>query len=1055
MVDTGPAAMDDLALPAPLRIRLFGPLSVEVRGRPLGRLRSRTVQWLLALLVLREGREVERSWLAGLLWPESVDAHGLPTLRRTLTDLRAALGEEAYRLESPTLRTLRIDLRGADADVIRFDATVGSHDPAELEQAAGIYRGPLLEGCSEEWVLPERQSREAAYIQALETLASLALQRQEPATAVHWLQKAVAADPYRETAYRLLMRALSEAGNYAAALVTYRDLRLRLHTEANAAPDPETEALLRTIRAEARRRASLPRRIPAPTSLPPALDPGTVEELADAPIFPGQVASAAEFSAPHGSEGLSPEPPPVGLPQALTSFVGRERELEEVRELLATARLVTLTGPGGVGKTRLALRVAGDVGGDLAGAIGFTDLSPLRNAELVPLAAASALGLREEAGVSLTGALRDHLRGRPALLVLDNCEHLIAAAADLSFRLLRDCPDLRILATSQRPLGIPGEMAWPVPSLCVLEAHGQAPLRELESCSAARLFVERGRAVAPEFRLTAENAGAVEQICRRLDGIPLAIELAAARLKILTPEQIARRLDDRFGLLTGGSRAAVPRQQTLRAALDWSYHLLSEPEQRLFRCLSVFTGSFSLDAVEAIWSEGEALDLLARLVDRSLVQVERRGREAGYRLLETSRQYARDLAGDDLAALRERHARYYLAVAAEGAEAMLGPTQGEWLDLLEAAHDNLRAALTWCVRPQAPPEEQSCALRLATAMCPFWLTRGHVTEGRRILESALAGATEPTEVRAAALAGAADLALFYGDYPAVRALAQESLEICGRIEDERGIARALESLGSAACHTGDYGGAIELHEQALAMRRRLGNQEETAESLRLLAWSLYSWGEYERARSLYQECLTVHRATGNDVAAARVLTLVGLTLHHLETPTAARRCYEEVIAISRRLSLPSQRISALVNLGISYMGEGRADEAERHYGEALELSLEVGSRRALVLCIQGIAETAAWRGATPATGLRAGRLLGAAEAMRESMGLAMPPIAREAFAAFIALYRGMAGDREFDAAWAEGRQMPLDAALRFALEPIRSEQGSERRRGSLLGGEPT
>jgi predicted ATPase/DNA-binding SARP family transcriptional activator len=587
----------------PLAIHLFGPLRVTVRGAPLPRVRTRSVEWLLALLTLRQGRAVSRSWLAGTLWPESSGSQALHNLRDDLVHLRKALGPESGRLQSPTRDSLRLDLAGAAVDVLQFDAALQAGDEESLRRAVALSTGPLLEGCLEEWAFSERTTRAEQYLTALETLAERAAGRGDHPEAIRHLRRAEALDPLRDSLPRRLMTSLAAAGDPAAAIQTYRDFRIRLQEELATAPDEATTRLFHEIRAAARLpgrrgdRATGRRGEPAPPAL----------SWAAPPVSP------------------SPYPPVTPAPRPLTSLIGREQELAEVRAALEQGRLVTLVGGGGVGKTRLALEVALQAGDESPGGAAWVELAALAEGALVLPSVAAALGLRDEGGAGDAEALTQRLVARLAdgapLLALDNCEHLLDAVASVVQILLQRCPDLRVLATSRQRLGLPGEVTWRVPSLSVpaaegvgcwgVEALGAAPntltpqhLNTLLQSAAVRLFVERAAAVHPGFRLTSSaGAAAVGQICRRLDGIPLAIELAAARVTVLPVAQIAARLDDRFKLLTRGARGALPRHQTLRALIDWSYDSLPEAEAALLRRLSVFAGGWTLEAAEAVCSD--------------------------------------------------------------------------------------------------------------------------------------------------------------------------------------------------------------------------------------------------------------------------------------------------------------------------------------------------------------------------------------------------------------------------------------------------------------------
>jgi non-specific serine/threonine protein kinase len=452
------------------------------------------------------------------------------------------------------------------------------------------------------------------------------------------------------------------------------------------------------------------------------------------------VAARTRGSTAHDSSSLA------SLPIRLTSFVGREREVAEVTELLLGRRLVTLSGPGGIGKTSLALVVATKVRAHFADGAALVELAGLTDGDLVPHEVAAALGVRERLGEPILTTVGRAQAAAQRLLVIDNCEHLVEACARVVESLLQACPRLHILATSREPLRVGPEVIWRVPALSLPEQN-HWPLAVLTGSDAVRLFVERAAVVRPGFALTADNAAAVAEICRRLDGIPLAIELAAARARVLAVEQIAARLDDRFRLLTGGSRTALRRQQTLQATLDWSYQLLSDEERTLLRRLAVFAGGFTVEAAEALGAGGsirafDVLDRLGALVDKSLVVAEDAGAHARYRLLETIRQYAADrlLEADEVGSVRDRHRDWYFALAVRAEPELSGSGMEEWLERLEAEHDNLRAALAWSLE-----SDPKLGLQLAASLGGFWMARGHHVEGRRWLEAFLTRASVTDE----------------------------------------------------------------------------------------------------------------------------------------------------------------------------------------------------------------------------------------------------------------------------------------------------------------------
>jgi predicted ATPase/DNA-binding SARP family transcriptional activator len=969
-----------------LTLRLFGSFEAHVNGAPLPRLRSRKGPWLLALLALRHGREVERDWLAGTLWPESAPTQAAHSLRVILTDLRRALGREARRLQSSTRHTLCLDLAGMAADVVTFDAAVARGDPASLAAAVALYRGPLLEGCAEEWAFQERQVREQAYLTALEALSAQAQSGCDPGVAEQLLRRVVAADPLRETAWRALMQVLATSGNYAAAAQVYRDLRLRLHREINAEPDPETTALFQGLRAVARGQAVAPpsagRRTALSVSGAPLGAPDDLERAAlGASLFPA-LPRLSDF--------------PHNLPLQVTSFIGREREIEAVKQLLAKTRLLTLTGAGGTGKTRLALQVAADHLRECPDGVWQVELALLSDPALIPQTVASVLGVREEPSKPLTQTLVAALKPRKLLLVLDNCEHLLAACAVLADALLRNCPDVHLLATSREGLNIPGEMLYRLRSLSVPDPQRlPATPESLTQYEAVQLFVDRATTLESSFSLTNANALAVAQVCHRLDGIPLAIELAAARVKALPVEQISERLDDRFRLLTGGSRTALPRQQTLRALIDWSYDLLSEGERTLLRRLSVFEGGWTLPAAEAVCvGEGveqwEVLDLLTSLVDKSLVVVEEQGPEARYRFLETVRQYARDrlLDSGDAEGVRGQHLDFFVETAQKAnwrRQVNLGD-----LRRMDVEQGNLRAALELCKTAQNSAE---IGLRLISEVWWGWYLRSHIREGREYLMYFLSreeGAGDTVE-RAGALNGAGFLANKQGDLAEARSLLEQSLEIARRLGREDIIGAVFNNLGDVASNAGDYASARIFYEECLAFRRKKESKWGIGWALIHLGRLARLAGEYERAASLDQESLSLFREVGAAGAIPWALLELGKLSRAQEDCTAAHSFYQEGLKILRD-----------------------------NGSESTELS--------------GALEAVAALAVAQGQGERAARLYGVAETMRKARGMPLPPCELDEYNCDVAVVRAALGDAAFAAAWAEGRAMPLDEAVAFALQ---------------------
>jgi predicted ATPase/DNA-binding SARP family transcriptional activator len=757
----------------------------------------------------------------------------------------------------------------------------------------------------------------------------------------------------------------------------------------------------------------------------------------------GAQGASASGEAPDPRHGLRAHRP-LHLPSPLTDFVGRERELAELGALLESTRLLTLTGPGGSGKTRLALEAARRWGGSFADGVAWTELAALTDPALVPQAIAAAASARPPAGRDLVDSLAELLRPRRLLLVLDNCEHLVAACAPLVATLLERAPELRVLATSREVLGVGGEVVWPVPplSLPASPLHSE----DVSRAEAVRLFVARARAALPSFRLTEENTPAVARLCQRLDGIPLAIELAAARVRVLAPAQIVERLDDRFSLLTLGSRTAAPRQQTLRAAMDWSHALLDERERVLFRRLAVFAGSFTIDAVEAACAgdgvaDGEVLDLLSRLVDKSLVGLATPAEAARYRLLETIRQYAGERlreAEGEARLVRDRHAAHFLALAEHAEPELTGERQGEWMDRLEAEHDNLRAAL----RHLLASGDATAAARLGGAVWRYWHTRGHLAEGRRWLEAALA-LPEPVgaagkPARAKALRGAGVLAWAQGDYARARALFEAGVPLVRELGDEEGIAGLANNLGVLALHHAEYDRARGLFEESLALRRRLGDEWGVATSLNNLGATAGKQGHAALARGYYEESLALQRRMGNTHGTAVCLGNLAAIAYTGGDWQEAERLYGESLALRRHLGDRTGIADALGKLGVVALRRGEPERARTLYAESLPLLRELGDRERIARELVGIAELALAR-ERPADAVR---LLGAAGAIREAIGAPPTPDERREEERCATAARAALGEVVFPAAWAEGRALPAESAIDLAVDVLEPAPGT-------------
>jgi non-specific serine/threonine protein kinase len=703
-------------------------------------------------------------------------------------------------------------------------------------------------------------------------------------------------------------------------------------------------------------------------------------------------------SGPHAVQPEVEELRRHNLRETLTSFVGRDHELAEIERLLTSTRLLTLTGAGGCGKTRLALQVAAALLPRFTDGVWVVELAPLSEPSLVTLAVATVLGVREGSTRSLRDSVLEHLRHRHILLVLDNCEHLIDACAELAEALVRGASHLRILATSREGLGIAGETVWRVPSLSLPDPSRSLSPQALLEFEAARLFIERATAVDPSFAVGQNHAATIGEICHRLDGIPLAIELAAARVNVLSVEQITSRLNDRFRLLTGGSRSSVARHRTLEATVDWSYELLSETERRVLRALSVFPGGWSLEAAEEVCSgdavaKDDVLDLLSHLVDKSLVVVEDDG--AGgrrYRYLETVRQYGRDrlLRSGETEGARNRHLEFFFALALRAEPELRGRRQASWLRTLHLEYDNLRSALDWCMSSAESSEQRDRALDFATALWWFWVKRGFLAEGRRWLNRGVEMTPKLSPSRGAkAYSGLANLAYFQGDFASTTTYARNSVALGREAGDLSNVAFSLGIQTIAAAEAGDVGLAVRLSGECREAARASGDPWTAGPALYVLGYLAIREGDFDKASRIYEEG--------------------GEELVH-EDPWAS-----------------SIFLSCLVGLRVV---QGRLAEANALGARCIALCQEIEDPVRTAWCLDAIAVAQAAQGGP----LRSARLWGASDQLLDSAAALLPPTHRWIRDRHFDGVKEALGDAASQTAMSEGRSMSLRQAIRYALE---------------------
>jgi len=727
---------------------------------------------------------------------------------------------------------------------------------------------------------------------------------------------------------------------------------------------------------------------------------------------------------------------PHNLPLQRTVFIGREQEVAAVKDLLlrSDVRLITLTGPGGIGKTRLALKAAGDVAAHFPGGMGFVPLAAVRDAALVPAAIAQALGMKET-GIQVTmESLKEYLPDVRSnlLMIFDTFEHQLAAAPDVA-ELLAAAPALKLLVTSRAPLHIYGEQEFPVPPLPLPDPR--APVQELSQNPSIALFVNRARALRPNFELTRENAAPVAAICARLDGLPLAIELAAARIKLLSPAAMQARLEKRLELLTGGARDLPERQQTLRGTIDWSYGLLNATEQALFRRVSVFAGGCTLEGVEAVCNTRQdlAVDVLegmSSLVDKSLVQqVESSGAESRFVLLDTVREYGLECLArsGEQQEIKRAHAAYCLVVAEECASRAANPADAEWAEALEAEHENCRAALEWLTQEG----NVDWGLRLGTALFQFWELREYLSEGlyalRRLLS--LKGAAERSAMRARALFSAGVLGNEQGDCEAARAMFEESLAIAREQSDARGSGIALNALAAVARNRGGLEESRKLFEESLAVWRSLGDRISLARSISNLANVLKLQGDYEKASSLYEHCLTIFRELGDRTGIAWTLNYRGDVSFARGELDLARARYEESLAAFQEMDDKWGTAGCFADLGNLARDQGDYETSRAHYAESMKLFQELGQKRGVARLLDCVACSAVLQSQPE----RALRLAGAAASMRRALGTSPNPAEQASLEKALEKARKSLAQAVAAGGWMDGWTMPAEKAIREAL----------------------
>ena len=1003
-----------------MEFRILGSLEVVEAGTslPLGGHRQRAV---LARLLIDANRVVPTDSLIDALWGDDPPATSVKTLHKYISELRKVLGSQlrtdpaGYVVTAGDLDASRLERLIADARRARSAGDLEGA-AAKLAEARGLWRGPVLADFDESFVAAERARLDELRVAAAEQQLELDLALGRHREAAGELSELVDAHPLRERLWSLLLLALYRSGRQADALRAYERVRRLLREELGLDPSPE----LRQLQGQILRN-----------------DPGLV----------------------------IPSTAPANLPHPLTSFVGREKSLEALGALLDRARLITLTGTAGVGKTRLAIEVARRAVAAHPGGGWMVELAPVRDPELVTAAVAGAAGVGEQPGRDLIDVLADALAHRPrALIVLDNCEHLIDGCDTVVRRLVGASPALRILGTSREALGIAGEVTWPVPPLDV--PAGDSSADETTRAEAIRLFDARARSVWPEFCLDRENLEAVAGICRHLDGLPLAIELAASQIRVLDPGQIAAHLDDRFQLLQQRPQHATDRHRSLRAAVEWSHELLSDDARRVFGRLAVFAGSFTLDGAQAVAGGGDVLQAVTELVDKSLLRRDRAGGGAArYRYLETLRLYALEQLthGGREHEARMAHLLFHQELIHEATPHLEGPQELAWRRRLEAEDHEFDAALAW-TRAHAPV----AGLRLAVALRPYWFIQSRGQRGAAALMSALDAAPKAPPIdRAWALASAADLAADQGDARQAPGWAERAITIFRRAGDRHGEATAQCARGSALLNRGqtkradrviqgaiqtfddlgavqdgliarylrgsvalqsaDYQQAQLLFKECLAGWTRLGSPRGRARSLRMLAAVSCYQGELDAAARYCEESLAVFSALEDGPSVTHAKSTLADVMRLSGKSARAQAIYEEVLAQFRNFGDQRCTGSMLRNLGILAYGRHDHDSAISLLLDSMSVRYELGDDTGVAEVVEGLV------GSVLAQGEQRGAavLLSSASSIRQAGHVPPAPADQGVLSQHLAELRRDLGETKFRAAWSEGATLDVDAAVAY------------------------
>lgn len=1015
----------------PWRIELFGGLRATSGARVVSRFRTHKTGALLGFLALHLGRPTPRETLLEVFWPDDALDDARNGLRVALASLRRQFeppGEAGVVIVADRL-TAGLSPGACRTDVADFEVALRRSDLESLAEAAALYRGELLSGYYDDWIFPEHERLATAYLGALRRLRRQLTEAGDIAGALDYAHKSAAADPFEEASHRALMRLHAAMGRPDAVRAQFVQLQTLLRAEMNAAPSPKTAALLRELT------ESHPVRPPAPKP------------------------SAPPFSLP------APLSQPAGrLPMTFTPFFGRTDELTQIGQRLGSG-LLTLTGPGGSGKTRLATEAARQLWDDFAGRVWFVGLAEVRDARRVGEAIASALGLPTAAGLAEAAEFLD---GDAALLVLDNAEQAAGGVAAAAMTLMTRCPNLACLVTSRRRLDVAGEREFPVGPLPT--PADESPLPDaLMAWPSVQLFADRAQAARADFAVTPRNAADVAALCRQLEGVPLAIELAAARARVLSPAQMRARLSERFELLATRRTDKTSRHRSLWAAVSWSFDLLPPALQGFWAQLSVFRGGWTLEAAEDVCAEPSALDFLTQLRAHSLVSAVESVSSLRFGLLESLREFAAEhLSDDDKLALARRHAAHVLACAQNADADLQGPNQARRLSEMADDLDNVRAAFEWTTG-----NDPNLAVQLASALWRFFYLTGRFIEGKERVTAALTASKESGgKARADALNGAGMLTWRTGENDAARALLgaaqavfeelddragqaavlnnraalewsvgnleearaghEESLRLKRALGDRWGEASSLNNLGTVARDAGDHAGAEAAFEASLRVCEELGDAQGMATAHNNLGNAAFGASNFAAARARYEKSLALKRELGNAFGCAVSLSNLGCVALHSDDYPAARAALEESLTLYRDAGARQGIASSLADLGRVAVAEGRLQEARQLLTESLSVRQSLSSRAALPTGLDACAELAAAAKHWPQTV----RLFAAADRMRRDLTLPPEPAEVVRAARFLATARAALGPDAFARHQQDGAALSDEDALAEARSAV-------------------